>query len=372
MKELMHLIEKISKRMLKRGRGLSVSPNLSGKTINTIISDYNSTKSVYKVNLNRNMQKLINKQITYDEFVALQHTEIREAFTNAYTLGKRFGTGDLTLNPDGQEMRSLNVLITNELDYMKNFGNDIVNGAGRMRYSRRLQMYVDSLNATFNYGRAVYIPENTKIYWTLGITDKHCNDCIIIAASNPYTKKTLPSIPKSGHTECLANCLCSLVYSNTSSVEEQEYVDLLTNIPQNTSKEIPTKEDYRHLVDLRDDYYYNTYMFDMTKDPAYNDSAIDSKRQFDKHISKNNLSFPLFFRKKEALRELRMFSRHTSFNLITDSTMVKPKDMLSVFLGARQIYGAVERVDGKDILVKTIEGLIFTVSPDRNVIFKGI
>lgn len=371
MKELVHLIEKISKRMLKRNRGVAFSPSLPSNTIKSIVSDYNTIKTQYRVNMYKNMNLLTKGKITVDEYIAMQKQEISTAFIGAYTLGKRFGTGDLTLKPDGLEMRSLNVLINNELEYMKNFANDIHNGAGVMSYKRRMKMYIDSLNATFNYGRAVYIPENTTIYWTLGITDKHCDDCLVIAASNPYTKKTLPGIPKSGHTRCLANCLCSLVYSNNSSVEEQEYTDLLTNIPEGSTKNVPTKEDYRHLVDIRDSYYYNTYMFDITKDAAYSDEAVNLKDQYDRYISKQEIAFPLFFYKRDAIKELRLFTKNEAFSMIRKSSEVAKKDILSVFLGSKQVYGVVERIDGDKILLKTLEGLIYTISPDKNVIFRG-
>jgi len=48
-----------------------------------------------------------------------------------------------------------------------------------------------------------------KIHWILKEA-KHCDECIRYAAGSPYTKKTLPAVPRDGTSRCLSNCRCEL------------------------------------------------------------------------------------------------------------------------------------------------------------------
>jgi hypothetical protein len=53
-------------------------------------------------------------------------------------------------------------------------------------------------------------PEGTRFRWVLGKAE-HCPDCIVLASQSPFTKQSLPTVPKAGATQCRSNCKCKLV-----------------------------------------------------------------------------------------------------------------------------------------------------------------
>jgi len=111
--------------------------------------------------------------------------------------------------------RFSNIALRQESRYAKNAFGQIGNHESLKGAEARAEDYADSLEAQFWNG---YVAggqdwDGVLIHWELGhpIGD-HCSDCLDIAANSPYTKETLPTVPKSGDTECLFNCLCRLVY----------------------------------------------------------------------------------------------------------------------------------------------------------------
>lgn len=305
-----------------------------------------------------------------DVYLAEQKKAISSAFNFAYQYGKNFGMGrDTPL--DDNEKRFITYQVTKEMQFMSNFANDLKNGAGKMPYSRRMQMYVDSLDAMFGFGKLVYLPDDVKIFWKLGPTDKHCLDCIINAARSPYSKKTLPGFPKSGSTKCLSNCYCRLRYVfNTNQTSDDYESFLLSGKSVSPSRQIPTEEDYKHLMKLREDFYYNRYMYELTKDQTYQDAYKQAFSDFNSYKQSNSLYFPIFFDTKRVLRDLKDFSGHSKFELVQDILSVKKGELLSVFISDSQQYATVTQVLGNNIIVKLINGIEVEVSPTSNIIFK--
>ena len=199
--ELTDLIEKFSKNMLKKNKGTPLAVNLSLKTKKTLIDKYLKSKSSYRRSLMTNMNNFLNGNITEDEFIALQKSAISLAYTDSYSLGKAFGTGGNSVLDD-TERRFIVYQTTKEVDFMKGFASDLLHGEGTLPYKRRMEMYVAGLDSMFGFGRLVQMPEDVTIIWKLGSTDKHCVDCLMFAAHNPYTKRTLPGYPKSGNSRC--------------------------------------------------------------------------------------------------------------------------------------------------------------------------
>ena len=70
-------------------------------------------------------------------------------------------------------------------------------------------MYVETLDGVFHHGQVDGSPDFVKIHWVLHEA-RHCDSCIKIAAGSPYTKKTLPAVPRDGTSHCLSNCRCEL------------------------------------------------------------------------------------------------------------------------------------------------------------------
>ena len=96
--------------------------------------------------------------------------------------------------------------IKHEMTYLNKFLADIIAGAGTMPYLKRASMYVRALTSFYESARVIGLPANSLIYWK-GPNDKRtCPSCSYLFAHNPYTKKTLPTTPRSGLTICLTNC----------------------------------------------------------------------------------------------------------------------------------------------------------------------
>lgn len=366
------IIEKFSKKMLKRNKGADIHIPTTAVRKNGLVSSYITTKKRYEKNMKKNMLLFQTGKLSKDEYLKLQKVEIQKAFTAAYSLGKNFGVGKSVL--DDTERRFIVQQVTKEMGFMENFANDISNNAGKMPYDRRLGMYVDSLDSMFGFGRLVYLPEEVHIIWTLGITDKHCLDCLTFAAKNPYTKKTLPGFPKSGNSRCLANCLCSLTYIYNKQEISSDYDRFILDrkFAVTGNKKIPSEYDYKHLMGLRDEYYYNRYMFELTKDNKYQQAYLDSLKEFTDYKRKNQVYFPVYFKVKENLNELKAFNTNTKFSFTSDYNTLRAGNFVSFFQGNKQMYGRIVSMYGTQARIKTLEGIEYLVTSSTHVLFKEV
>lgn len=193
--------EKFSKSFLTRNNAVGITHGTSHSDKTNVIKSFASEKKSYKKELFKNMNALINGKITEEEFNTLQQKTIKDHFTSAFLLGKRFNQNtEVSLND--KERRMLVFQTTKEMDFMKRFASDIKNNTGKMDYKRRMDMYAAGLDPMFRFADIAYLPEDIEIQWKLGTTDKHCLDCLFFAANSPYKKKTLPGIPKSCNSRC--------------------------------------------------------------------------------------------------------------------------------------------------------------------------
>jgi len=81
-------------------------------------------------------------------------------------------------------------------------------------YTKRMGYYADSLRSMGYNGMVAGAGTLLNIFWVLdklsGRRSPHCEDCIMIAAGNPYSWQTLPTTPRAGDTQCLFRCYCGL------------------------------------------------------------------------------------------------------------------------------------------------------------------
>lgn len=77
------------------------------------------------------------------------------------------------------------------------------------RAMSRVDLYADRANGTANQAMIQMLGDDEKIYWRL-VDAEHCADCPGLADGSPYTRKTLPCVPKDGSTECGEGCQCYL------------------------------------------------------------------------------------------------------------------------------------------------------------------
>jgi len=369
-KELLLLIEKFSKNMLKKNKGSSVQVVVPVKVQKSIVKQYSFVKNNYANGLILNMQGFISNSITMDDYLASQKNLISSAFKDAFFLGKSFGLG-VSSPLDDAERRFIVYQTTKEMNFMKNFANDIQNFSGKMPYTKRMKMYSDSLNSMFGFGRLVYLPEDVKIYWKLGVTDKHCLDCLMFTARNPYTKKTLPAFPKSGNSRCLSNCLCSLNYYYNNSLTSSDYENYILNVDnQKEGKDVPNEEQYNFYMEYKEEFYYNRLMYEMTKDKKYKELYEDIRKDFNRFTKNNNLYIPEGFPVRDILSEIRSFKKNVKFEFIDIGNRAVAGQLVSVFVGNAQKYGKVVGYLGEDLIVNFLDQTQVLINPSKNVIFK--
>ena len=360
-------VEKFSKSMLKRNKGLSLMINLSSQTKQDILTNYINIKNKYSIGLISNMNQFMNGKMNKDEYLKMQKTLIRNTFTGAFTLGKYFGTGNIsTMASD--EKNFLTYQITNEMKFMENFANDIVNNSGTMPYRRRMKMYSDSLDSMFGFGRLVYLPEDVQIYWKLGVTDKHCIDCLMFASQNPYTKKTLPGFPKSGNSVCLSNCLCRLIYIHPTNRTIEDYDSyIVSNFKK--GKAIPNEEEYRVIMGYYDEYYFNRIMYEITKDKSFFKSSKDALSSLSNYQRVNNFStssLPI----ATLLNDVKQIQKVETFSFVENITDSKVGDFVAFFVKNEFKYGKVSQVLSNAIQVSTLENITFDLQAGKTVLFK--
>lgn len=108
-----------------------------------------------------------------------------------------------------RQAEMLERFITAEVGYFREWMESL-----EMSRRARVGMYGASAEAAFWRGFLSNVPTTTAIEWRLGLAE-HCADCLTFAAGSPYTKGTLPAVPRDGTSRCLSNCKCSLKTGGT-------------------------------------------------------------------------------------------------------------------------------------------------------------
>lgn len=359
------ILEKFSKGSMKKSQGVGVEPNRNPVSKMQIIRDFNNTKRNYGMSLRRNLNSLISGKISRDDYITKQRSVIDKHFRDAYLEGKLYSQSTET-SLSSYDNHMLSQLVAKEMVFMSKFADDVVSGGGSMPYSKRLNMYIDSLVALFTSGKMAFIPEDSIIYWILGDTDKHCETCISIAAKSPYSKRTLPTVPKAGDTMCLSHCKCHLEYENND-----EYLNFILKsaISVNGRDIVPDETDYQIMSAWEEEYYYNRGMYELTKNPKYLADANILKSQLLSYIKNNNFAVQMKLPIYTYTKELRMFRDNPMFELATDDTEYENGNVISVFIDGKQSYVKVKNVLGRNVQCLTLDGKEITINTNNAIIF---
>jgi len=358
-----HLFEKFSKSIMKKNKGVATTPNNSSSLKNQIISSFILTKNNYSRELKNNLSGLISGKISKDEYLVLQRSAIKTAYENSYLAGKTYSqTTEMTLGDD--ERRSLAYQTTQEMSFMTKFADDVINQGGKMNYFKRLQMYVDGLNAVFMAGRVAYLPEQVEIIWQLGETDKHCVDCLSFAANSPYSKKTLPTLPRAGNSRCLSNCRCRLNYRFIGS-DDKHINFVLENYVANGN--IPSENAVENLSALRDGFYYWRGLSEIDQEKSSFDMANEYKQQYFEYIQNQKLAVKKDLPVSKYLAEIRKFNKGFMFTRIPDFEI---NEVVCVYFGIHQYYLSIRNINGNVITGKSIYGEDMTFDMTETIVFR--
>lgn len=357
--------QKFSKSTMKRNLSVGTTVNGSAMSKLSCVSSYNRVRQNYALDLSRNMNSFIKGDIYRSEYLSRQREAIDVSFRNAYLLGKIYSQRTETQLTD-YEKRMITNLVSSECRFMEQFADDILSGGGKIPYNRRLKMYSDSLVSMFTFGSIAYIDEDSNIYWILGSTDKHCPSCMSLAYNSPYKKRELPTVPKSGYTECLSHCKCRLKYDNDSS-----YLDFVLNnfSSVNGRKQIPYHQDFETINTWMEQYYYYKGEYIRTKDPKFNRFANNVKDIMKNYIRFNEFAVSVKLPVSNYISEFKSFMKSKSFEYITDYSSLVRGDIVSILHKGEQIYAKVNYNNDGRVMCMTLNGESIALNSDTMHVF---
>lgn len=145
--------------------------------------------------------------------LAAATSRLAEAMHAAIDAGWRaaFDTGMLEVHggaaPPPSALRVLQAEAASQKAYATRFASDVAAGVptqpGRWSEGRRSAAYADATEAAYQVAGGVGAPDGGLIWWRLGEVVNHCAECPIIAANSPYTRESLPTVPRAGATPCV-------------------------------------------------------------------------------------------------------------------------------------------------------------------------
>lgn len=168
----------------------------------------------------------------YDDFHRAAVSVMKPAWKEVFEAGVRAsgmrGTGStdgpvVKLSQDDQKW--LRSAMAHEMRFLNGFTTAVEEGTWKMPLPRRVDMYAKTLEAFYDSARVIGLPATVTIHWTGENDERTCVGCKYLFEHSPYTKKTLPTVPRAGMTPCLSNCRDKLLIRQSTS----EAVISLTN-----------------------------------------------------------------------------------------------------------------------------------------------
>jgi len=137
---------------------------------------------------------------------------LRNAHERAFELGLRaagLSNPKKLIETDKTLGKRIESLVAGEMKYFEKMLNQMREGELRGSPAGRADRYVEAVYSSFDQGRVSGMPNVSLFHWHLE-SDEPCNDCKLIARFSPFTRATLPTVPKAGMTRCFNNCYCKL------------------------------------------------------------------------------------------------------------------------------------------------------------------
>lgn len=163
---------------------------------------------------------------SYAEFRKAAISVMKPAWKEVFEAGVRAtgikGTGSKTgpvvrlTKADEKWLRSA---MQHEMRFLNGFMTAVDEGTYRMPLPQRVRMYARTLESFYDSARVMGLPATVLIHWTGENDDRTCVGCKYLFDHSPYSKKTLPTVPRSGMTPCLSNCRDKLLIRQSSPEE---------------------------------------------------------------------------------------------------------------------------------------------------------
>lgn len=147
---------------------------------------------------------------------------LRDLYERVRDVGRR-ASGLARLGGDPTVYREEEVwfrsAVREEVGYWNTFLAEVE--AGRVepaRMERRFSSYLDALRFMYEAARVSSLPDDVLLYWAGPEDEKRCPGCVYMQARSPFTKDTIPAVPRDGMTNCLTNCRHKIVVRIPESV----------------------------------------------------------------------------------------------------------------------------------------------------------
>lgn len=136
---------------------------------------------------------------------------IREAYERVREIARRASAIESLAHESHiytEEEKWFRTAVREEVGYFHHFLEDI----RRRRVSNiaeRVEAYVKALRFMYEAARVQAMPDNVLLYWTgpRQAQDEHvCDGCEYLMERSPFTKDSIPAVPRDGMTQCLTNC----------------------------------------------------------------------------------------------------------------------------------------------------------------------
>lgn len=165
-----------------------------------------------------------NKYPTFEAFKKDAIALMKPAWKQVFEAGVRSsgvkGSGSATgpivkLTPDDEKW--LRSAMAHEMQFLNGFMTAVDEGTYRMPLPQRVRMYARTLEAFYDSARVIGLPATVMMHWSGPHNERTCVGCAYLFEHSPYTKKTLPTVPRAGLTPCLSNCRDKLLIRQTTS-----------------------------------------------------------------------------------------------------------------------------------------------------------
>lgn len=167
------------------------------------------------------VEPLLNKFVRYYQRDQIDEAELRKqviatlkkAWKEVFIAGVRAsgvpgqGSGKALVQLTTEDQKWMKSAMQHEMRFANKMLDAIVNETYKMPLPKRIHMYVRTLESFYDSARVIGLPATVAIHW---IVPKHdgrvCDSCQYLSEQSPYSKRTLPTVPRSGLTQCLSNC----------------------------------------------------------------------------------------------------------------------------------------------------------------------
>jgi len=159
----------------------------------------------------------------------IAYSKIRDIGRKASAV-ERFTPAPQTL---AEEERWFRGAVREELGYWQLFMEEVQRRKGRESFDearvwQRFENYVKALRFMYESARIVSLPPQVLLYW-MGPKPNDpkqkgriCPGCVYMMERSPFTKATIPAVPRDGSTSCLTNCRHRVVMRVAHPIDVQK------------------------------------------------------------------------------------------------------------------------------------------------------